>query len=88
MCSTYCQQESSANFHIAGQERAATELAALYEAVKNMPDGPQKTHFLKKVCETRFSGFHARHTHMHTHTHTHAHAHAHANRLVTYSAIV
>ena len=26
-----------------------TEMAALYEAVKNMPDGPQKSLFLKKV---------------------------------------
>lgn len=50
MCTTSCRQESSANFHAAGQERAAAELASLYEHIKNMPDGPQKTHFLKKVC--------------------------------------
>ena len=50
MCNTYCQQESSVDFHKAGQERAMTEVAALYEAVKNMPDGPQKSLFLKKVC--------------------------------------
>ena len=49
MCSTYCHQESSDNFHAAGQERATTEVAALYEAIKNMPDGPQKALFLKKV---------------------------------------
>lgn len=55
MCNTCCHQESSANFHVAGQERAAAELAALYESIKNMPDGPQKTHFLKKVCSLSFS---------------------------------
>ncbi|CAI7993300.1 Rho GTPase-activating protein 19 [Geodia barretti] len=48
MCSTYCQQECSDDFHAAGQQRAMTEMAALYEAVKNMPDGPQKSLFLKK----------------------------------------
>ena len=49
MCSTYCQQQNSVDFHSAGQERATAEVAALYEAIKNMPDGPQKTLFLKKV---------------------------------------
>lgn len=50
MCSVYCHQENSANFHAAGQEKAVSEVAALYEAIKNMPDGPQKSLFLKKVC--------------------------------------
>lgn len=47
--STACQRESSETFHQSGQEKAATEVAALYEIVRNMPDGPQKTHFLKRV---------------------------------------
>ena len=70
MCSTSCQQESSANFHTTGQERAANELAALYEAVKNMPDGPQKTHFLKKVCVALVPWVFISVVWISTHTHT------------------
>ena len=47
--STACKRESSTTFHQTGQDSAATEVAALYEIVQNMPDGPQKTHFLKRV---------------------------------------
>jgi hypothetical protein len=35
-------------YHQKGQDMANAELASLYEYVKNMPDGPQKQHFLKK----------------------------------------
>lgn len=49
MCTTYCCQEEGSDFHSKGQEMAAAELASLYEAVKNMPEGSQKTYFMKKV---------------------------------------
>ncbi len=47
--STACQREDSEAFHQTGQDNASAEVDALYEIVRNMPDGPQKTHFLKRV---------------------------------------
>ncbi len=47
--STACQRTDLETFHHKGQDNATTEVDALYEIVKNMPDGPQKTHFLKRV---------------------------------------
>lgn len=51
--STACQRTDAETFHQTGQDNAATEVDALYEIVKNMPDGPQKTHFLKRVSGGR-----------------------------------
>ena len=49
--STSCERRhcSDDEFHRAGQERALEEVAALYELIHKMPDGPQKAHFLKRV---------------------------------------
>lgn len=47
--STFCKRSSPEDFHKAGKERAEAEVASLLELVMNMPDGPQKTHFLKRV---------------------------------------
>jgi len=47
--STSCKRQCAEGFHESGKEQATDELAKLYEFVKNMPDGPQKNHFLKKV---------------------------------------
>lgn len=55
MCTTYCKQVCTDDFHAAGKERALAEISSLYEYVQKMPDGPQKTHFLKRVsipCRT------------------------------------
>ena len=46
---TYCSRVSEEEFHSVGQDRALAEVAALLETVQKMPDGPQKTHFLKMV---------------------------------------
>lgn len=46
---TSCKRECVENYHDVGKERAMDEVAKLYEIVKNMPDGPQKTHFMKRV---------------------------------------
>ncbi len=48
--STSCKRECVETFHEAGKERAVDEVAQLYELVKNMPEGPQKAHFMKRVC--------------------------------------
>lgn len=53
--STSCKRECVETFHETGKEKAMDEVAKLYELVKNMPDGPQKAHFMKRVsceCET------------------------------------
>jgi len=58
MCTTYCKRVCPDNFHAAGKEKALAEISSLYEYVQKMPDGPQKTHFLKRVSiiqETLFS---------------------------------
>lgn len=47
--STSCKRECVDNFHETGKDRAMDEVAKLYELVKNMPDGPQKTHFMKRA---------------------------------------
>lgn len=47
--STSCQREAVDSFHQNGQDNATAELASLYEVVQKMPDGPQKSHFLKRV---------------------------------------
>ncbi len=47
--STSCKRQCVDNFHDAGKERAMDEVAKLFALVKNMPDGPQKAHFMKKV---------------------------------------
>ena len=47
--STSCKRQCVEDFHENGKEQATDELAKLYEFVKNMPEGPQKNHFLKKV---------------------------------------
>lgn len=49
--STSCERKqcSDDEFHKAGQERALEEVAALYELIHKMPDGPKKAHFLKRV---------------------------------------
>ena len=44
-----CKRECVETFHETGKERAMDEVAKLYEMVKNMPDGPQKVHFMKRV---------------------------------------
>ena len=49
MVNTYCQQTSSEDFHSSGQRLAMEEMAKLYSHVQTMPDGHQKTQFLKKV---------------------------------------
>ena len=49
MYTTCCKRECIEDFHKEGQERAVSEVAQLVELIKNMPDGPQKTHFLKRV---------------------------------------
>ena len=51
MYSTSCERRqcSDEEFHRAGQERALEEVAALYELIHKMPDGPKKAHFLKRV---------------------------------------
>lgn len=49
MYTTSCKRECLENFHESGKDRAMDEVAKLYELVKNMPDGPQKAHFLKRV---------------------------------------
>lgn len=49
MYTTSCQRKSADTFHQNGQDNAVAELASLYEVVQKMPDGPQKTHFLKRV---------------------------------------
>lgn len=49
MYTTCCKRECIEDFHRAGQERATSEVAQLIEFIQNMPAGPQKTHFLKKV---------------------------------------
>jgi hypothetical protein len=47
--STCCKRQCVETFHETGQENAMDEVAKLYELVKNMPDGPQKAHFMKRV---------------------------------------
>ena len=47
--STSCKRECVETFHDQGKERAMDEVAKLYELVKNMPEGPQKAHFMKRV---------------------------------------
>ena len=47
--SSSCKRECLETFHETGKERAMDEVAKLYEMVKNMPDGPQKAHFMKRV---------------------------------------
>lgn len=47
--STSCKRQCVETFHEDGKERAMDEVAKLYELVKNMPDGPQKAHFMKRV---------------------------------------
>ena len=49
MYTTCCKRECLEEFHKAGQERASAEVAQLMEFIQNMPDGTQKTHFLKRV---------------------------------------
>ena len=49
MYTTCCKRECIEDFHKAGQERATAEVAQLDEFIHNMPDGPQKAHFLKRV---------------------------------------
>ncbi len=49
MYTTSCKRACPEDFHTQGKDRATAELAALYEVVRKMPDGPQKTHFLKRV---------------------------------------
>lgn len=44
-----CKRERVETFHESGKERAMDEVAKLYEMVKNMPEGPQKAHFMKRV---------------------------------------
>ena len=56
MYTTSCQRESVDTFHQNGQDKAVAELASLYEVVQKMPDGPQKTHFLKKVRRPSYWG--------------------------------
>ena len=46
---TSCKRACVETFHESGKERAMDEVAKLYEMVKNMPDGPQKNHFMKRV---------------------------------------
>lgn len=55
--STACQRTDSETFHQTGQENASAEVDALFEIVKNMPDGPQKTHFLKRVSVGEYGVF-------------------------------
>ena len=43
------RMKSGEDFHTAGKDMAAAELAQLYEIVQKMPEGPQKTHFMKRV---------------------------------------
>ncbi len=50
MYSTSCKRVSPEDFHTQGKEQALAEVAALYEFVQKMPEGPQKSHFLKRVC--------------------------------------
>ena len=47
--SSSCKRECLETFHEDGKGRAMDEVAKLYELVKNMPDGPQKAHFMKRV---------------------------------------
>ena len=47
--STSCKRQCVDNYHETGREQAMDEVAKLYELVKSMPDGPQKTHFMKRV---------------------------------------
>lgn len=47
--STCCKRECVETFHDTGKETAMDEVAKLYELVKNMPEGPQKAHFMKRV---------------------------------------
>ena len=49
---TSCQRMEVDNFHEQGQQRAGAEVAALYEYVQKMPEGPQKAHFMKRVSGT------------------------------------
>ena len=50
MYSTCCQRAADPDdFHASGQARALAEVASLFEMVQKMPDGPQKTHFMKRV---------------------------------------
>lgn len=50
---TSCKRECVETFHDTGKEKAMDEVAKLYELVRNMPDGPQKAHFMKRVsCES------------------------------------
>ena len=49
MYSTFCQRTAVDDFHAEGQQRALAEIASLLEVVQKMPDGPQKTHFMKRV---------------------------------------
>ena len=46
---TSCKRVCPEEFHSVGKERALAEVASLYEYVQKLPDGPQKTHFLKRV---------------------------------------
>lgn len=50
--STCCKRECVEAYHETGKENAMDEVAKLYELVKDMPDGPQKAHFMKRVCIT------------------------------------
>lgn len=47
--STCCKRECVETFHETGKDNAMDEVAKLYELVKNMPGGPQKAHFMKRV---------------------------------------
>ena len=48
---TCCKRECIEDFHKEGQERAVAEVAQLMKFIHNMPDGPQKAHFMKRVQE-------------------------------------
>ena len=52
--STSCKRQCSEKYHENGKDQATDEVAKLYEIVKNMPEGPQKTHFMKKVSRYIF----------------------------------
>lgn len=47
--STSCKRQCVENYHTSGRDQAMDEVAMLYEVVKNMPEGPQKAHFMKRV---------------------------------------
>lgn len=47
--STSCKRQCLTNYHENGKNQAMDEVAKLYEIVKNMPEGPQKVQFMKRV---------------------------------------